>query len=105
MIRWLVTYREWDFFIAAFGETHRGGHILWPDGRDSESEVLANALLDVYRALDKALGELLFAVHLKSTTVIIFALHGMGRNLSQEHFVPQLMDRVNRRFSEMEPGL
>jgi hypothetical protein len=62
----VVGPREWDFFIAAFGETHRGGHILWPDGRDSESEVLASALLDVYRALDRALGELLSLSTLKA---------------------------------------
>jgi hypothetical protein len=32
------------------------------------------------------------------TTVILFALHGMGRNTSQEHFMPDIMDRVNARF-------
>jgi hypothetical protein len=37
--------------------------------------------------------------------VIIFALHGMGANLSQEHFVTPLMDRVNAKFGELEPGL
>ena len=105
MMRWLLTSREWDFFIAVFGEAHRGGHILWPGGPDSESKVLASALHDVYRALDTALGEMLSAIKLESTIVIIFALHGMGRNLSQEHFVPQMMDRVNVRFSQMEPGL
>ena len=105
MVRWLLTSRDWDFFIAVFGEAHRGGHILWPDGPDSESKVLASALLDVYRTLDGALGEVLSAIKLENTTVIIFALHGMGRNLSQEHFVPQMMDRVNVAFSEMAPDL
>jgi predicted AlkP superfamily phosphohydrolase/phosphomutase len=32
-------------------------------------------------------------------------LHGMGPNQSQEHFTVLLMDRVNARFSELEPGL
>src|SRR5205807_10099853 len=87
MVRWLLTSEKWDFFIAVFGESHRGGHILWPDGPDGESSIPASALLDVYRALDDALGSVLAAINLAETTVIIFALHGMGENLSQEHFV------------------
>ena len=105
MTRWLLTSRPWDFFIAVFGEPHRGGHILWPDGPDGESSIPASALLDVYRALDEALGSILAAINLAETTVIIFALHGMGANLSQEHFVTPLMDRVNAKFGELEPGL
>jgi predicted AlkP superfamily phosphohydrolase/phosphomutase len=105
MIRWLMTSREWDFFISVFGESHRGGHILWPDGDGDEAKVLAGAVLDVYRALDRGLGEVLSAINLEETTVIIFSLHGMGENLSQEHFVPLMMDRVNAKYSEIEPGL
>jgi predicted AlkP superfamily phosphohydrolase/phosphomutase len=105
MTRWLLSSHEWDFFIAVFGESHRGGHILWPDGPEGESTIPASALLDVYRALDGALGEILSSIRLEDTTVIIFSLHGMGPNLSQEHFVSKLMDRVNVKFSESEPGL
>ena len=105
LVRWLLTSRPWDFFIAVFGESHRGGHILWPDAADGESSIPASALLDVYRALDQALGSILAAINLADTTVIIFALHGMGANLSQEHFVTPLMDRVNAKFGELEPGL
>ena len=105
LTRWLITSRPWDFFIAIFGESHRGGHILWPDGTDGESSMPESALFDVYRALDDALGNVLAAIDLAQTTVIIFALHGMGANLSQEHLVTPLMDRVNLKFSELEPGL
>lgn len=105
LMRWLLTSHPWDFFIAVFGESHRGGHILWPVGPEGESSIPASALLDVYRALDEALGNVLAAINLEETTVIIFALHGMGENLSQEHFVTPLMDRVNVKFSELEPGL
>jgi predicted AlkP superfamily phosphohydrolase/phosphomutase len=102
IMRWLLTSRDWDFFIGVFGEAHRGGHILWPD---SESIIPQSALLDVYCALDEALGDILSAIKLEESVVIIFSLHGMGPNLSQEHFVVPLMDRVNVRFSEMEPNL
>jgi predicted AlkP superfamily phosphohydrolase/phosphomutase len=87
--RWLLETQAWDVFLAVFGETHRGGHILWPE--DGESP---DPLLDVYRAVDDALGEILGGLG-DDTTVVVFALHGMGPNLSQEHFMPQIIDRVN----------
>lgn len=105
LVRWLLSSRDWDFAIAVFGESHRGGHILWPDGDNGDSTIPPSALLDVYIALDRAVGEVLAAIDLTSTTVVLFALHGMGSNLSQEHFVTPLMDRVNVRFSELEPSL
>ena len=105
IFRWLLTSRQWDLFIGVFGEAHRGGHILWPDNVSGESSIPPSVVLDVYRALDTALGEVLSAIDLNQTTVMIFALHGMGENTSQEHFVGPVMDRVNARFSELEPGL
>jgi predicted AlkP superfamily phosphohydrolase/phosphomutase len=94
--RWMLAQADWDFFLTVFGETHRGGHILWPEdgpqGPGSE-----DALLDVYRAVDRSIGELLGALP-KAVTVILFSLHGMGRNTSQDHFTAKIMDRVNSSF-------
>jgi predicted AlkP superfamily phosphohydrolase/phosphomutase len=98
LVRWLLDDAPWDFFITVFGETHRGGHILWPDGPGSEV-IPAGALLDVYRAVDEALGDVLAAPALADAGLIVFALHGMGRNSSQEHFVPRVMDLVNAGFA------
>jgi predicted AlkP superfamily phosphohydrolase/phosphomutase len=94
LVRWLLEREPWDFAIAVFGETHRGGHILWPEGE----AVPAGALLDVYRAVDEALGEILATPAVAGAATIVFSLHGMGPNTSQEHFVPQVMDLVNARF-------
>jgi predicted AlkP superfamily phosphohydrolase/phosphomutase len=102
MMRWLLTSRVWDFFIGVFGEAHRGGHILWPD---PESRLPPSVLLDVYRALDNALGEILAVLEIQKATTVIFSLHGMGPNHSQEHFVAPLMTQVNARYSEMESPL
>jgi predicted AlkP superfamily phosphohydrolase/phosphomutase len=98
LVRWLLDREPWDFFIAAFGETHRGGHILWPDGPGGET-IPAGALLDVYRAVDEALGEILTASSLAGAGRIVFSLHGMGPDPSQDHFVPRVMDVVNARFA------
>jgi predicted AlkP superfamily phosphohydrolase/phosphomutase len=95
---WL-SVQPWDFFLIVFGECHRGGHILWP----GNSEVPASALLDVYRAVDAAVGRLLKSFG-KRTAVYLFALHGMGSNTSQEHFGRQIMDLVNRRFMTGQNG-
>jgi predicted AlkP superfamily phosphohydrolase/phosphomutase len=97
LIRWLLSSTPWDFFIAVFGETHRGGHILWPDGPGSEA-VPPGAVLDVYRAVDEALGDVLSAPSLAGAGVIVFSLHGMQANTSQEQFVPRVMDLINARF-------
>jgi len=96
--RWLLRARDWDFFITVFGECHRGGHLLWPADGVRDDGVLATGLLDVYRAVDTAVGGILDSLALDQTMVVIFSLHGMGPNTSQEHFVPKIMERVNGRF-------
>ncbi|HXJ34469.1 MAG TPA: alkaline phosphatase family protein [Candidatus Eisenbacteria bacterium] len=90
LVRWLLGRRDWDLFLAVFGETHRGGHILWPETSGGGLD----ALLDVYRAVDTALGAVLDAVP-RDATIVVFSLHGMGPNISQEHFVPLVVDRLN----------
>jgi predicted AlkP superfamily phosphohydrolase/phosphomutase len=95
--RWLLAQSDWDFYLTVFGETHRGGHLLWPE-HGAENSGGSAWLLDVYRAVDRAVGELLDALPHDVTTLIVFALHGMGRNTSQEHFMPKVIDRVNTRF-------
>lgn len=93
--RWVAERQPWDFFLTVFGETHRGGHILWPD----ESFRDPAALLSVYKAVDDAVGHLLDSPSMKGASVVVFALHGMGDNISQEHFVPKMVDRVNAAFA------
>jgi predicted AlkP superfamily phosphohydrolase/phosphomutase len=88
LARWLYGLRCWDLFLCVFGETHRGGHLLWPDREDD------SALLDVYRAVDEGVGTLLDSVA-PDSVVVLFALHGMGANTSQEHVVPPVMDRIH----------
>lgn len=94
--RWLMESADWTFFLTVFGEPHRGGHILWPD---PDGRVPADALLDVYRAVDAAMGEALAGVDPASTAVMVFALHGMRSNFSQEHFVRPVVERINAVFA------
>ncbi|WP_425090221.1 alkaline phosphatase family protein [Tropicimonas sp. S265A] len=75
---------ESDLFIVAFGETHRAGHILWPETGTNTSLVPATALLDVYKALDAAIGQIMRRIG-PDGTLVLFSLHGMAANQSQSH--------------------
>jgi len=98
LARWLCDQTEWDFFLAVFGECHRAGHILWRDHDAVHDHVPKGALLEVYQAVDAAVGSLLEGVDMETTSVVIFSLHGMGHNFSQEHIVRRTMDRINATF-------
>jgi len=97
LIQDLLQDSNWDFFLGVFGETHRGGHILWPD-KNTESVIPADALLGVYQAIDAAFKIILEQINLERTSVILFSLHGMQSNMSQEHFVLPAMQRINTAF-------
>ena len=72
---------------------------MWPDDDPTDTLVPPHALLDVYQSVDQSLGEILKGINLDETTVVIFSLHGMESNSSQEHFVPMIMDQVNKQFT------
>jgi len=91
LANWLMRTRDWDFFLLVFGEAHRGGHILWPSGEELDP----SWLLEVYRELDRTLGELLSSGPLRYATVMVFALHGMGPNYSQDHFTSLILKRLD----------
>ena len=94
-ILWLMTKRDWRFFFAGFFEAHRAGHNLWPTDGAFASDVEADALLDVYKELDRQLGRVFDAVGGENATLILFTLHGMDQNRVQNHLLPQIMSRFN----------
>jgi predicted AlkP superfamily phosphohydrolase/phosphomutase len=96
--RWLMETTEWDLFITVFAECHRAGHTLWPGSDDGDTGVPRHALLDVYRAVDQAVGHVLDGIDPKTTTVVVFSVHGMRANYTQEHFVLPVMERLNARY-------
>ena len=98
--RWILGVRPWDFALIVLAETHHGGHTLWPlDGPLGET-VPPHALLDVYRAVDDALGVLLEGLDRSNTSIAIFAPHGMGPNRSKDHLTQAAVDAVNRKFAQ-----
>jgi len=95
-IRWLLKLDSWNLFIANFGETHRGGHLLWaPDG-DTAKAGPSEDLLAVYEAVDQGLGSILDEIEGMNAVFVLFAVHGMARDMSRTAVPLFVMDRVNQ---------
>ncbi len=94
----LMHGRDWDVFIAVFAELHRGGHVLWSEGDDEEPGLEETALLDVYRAVDSALGRVLDEASASGASILVFSLHGMARDSNQAHLVRPIVWRLNDWF-------
>jgi predicted AlkP superfamily phosphohydrolase/phosphomutase len=97
-ILWLMNQHDWQFFLAGFYEVHRGGHILWPTDAAFGSKPDSHALLEVYKAQDRQLQRIIEHALDESTTLILFALHGMGPNAAQDHFLSKIMARLNAQY-------
>jgi len=87
--RWLATDRvpDWDLFIAVAGEVHGAIEGLWhgvdpghPHHGHPSAAAAERALVDVHRALDRMVGELVSAD--RNAAVVAFNMGGMGQNQS-----------------------
>jgi len=97
-ILWLMNRHEWQFFLAGFYEVHRAGHILWPSAGEFASKADPHALLEVYKAQDRQLQRIIERALDERTTLILFALHGMGSTVAQDHFLTKIMSKLNARY-------
>jgi predicted AlkP superfamily phosphohydrolase/phosphomutase len=85
--QWLATERlpDWDFFFAVASELHGGVEGLWhgvdashPLNTHPSAAAAAAALLDIHRALDRMVGQLVKAAG--DAVVIAFNMGGIGPN-------------------------
>lgn len=92
----LLRRQRWDLFLAVLGAPHRAGHYLWDPSRSADGAAagdLKDALVDVYRACDTQLGRLIEAAG-GGARVLVFAVHGMGRNRGWSDLCPGLLERI-----------
>lgn len=101
--RWLATerLRDWDLFIAVAGEVHGAIEGLWHGVDESHplhshaSAPAANeALVEIHRALDRMVGELVSAAG--DAAIVAFTMGGMGPNSSDVQsmvLLPELLYR------------
>ena len=101
----LISQEEWDLFLTIFGETHSAGHDLWYlsqaghplyPHRD-EGMPQGDPMLDVFKAVDHALGEILAEVS-HDTNIVVFSGHGSGDNstdVTSMLFLPEFLYRFS----------
>jgi predicted AlkP superfamily phosphohydrolase/phosphomutase len=97
---WLLETQPWDFFLVVFGECHAAGHYFWhyqdedyvayPEDCD---DLLRSALLDIYKSLDQAIGDLIAKAG-SDTDFVIVSGDGMGPNYSASHLLPDVLKRL-----------
>ncbi|MFL5403870.1 MAG: alkaline phosphatase family protein, partial [Gemmatimonadales bacterium] len=93
---WLLQ-RPWNLGIVVFGALHRGGHRFW-DRSSVDGEVppalgswYDNALRELYRAADDAVGALIAAA--PEATLFVFSLHGMQVNSARVDLLDDMLSR------------
>lgn len=92
----LARNTRWDLLLLGFGAVHRAGHKLQMPvilRRPSNDPALSEALPEVYRACDRAIGEVVAALP-KDCRVILFSLNGMVPNTSKHFLLPEMLRRV-----------
>jgi predicted AlkP superfamily phosphohydrolase/phosphomutase len=88
--RWLLTERlpDWDFAFVVTGELHSAIEGLWhgvdphhPLHQHPSATTAGDALFQLHQAVDELVAELV-AIAGEDTTVVVFAMGGMGANQS-----------------------
>jgi len=96
----IVGREDWDLFTLNFSEGHCAGHHFWhlhdPDSpwhRPDAPDDLKDMLLDVYRAIDAAAGEVVAAAG-PDASVVMVTSHGMGPYTGGYQLVPEVLSRL-----------
>jgi predicted AlkP superfamily phosphohydrolase/phosphomutase len=93
--RWLMREQQWDLFFASFSAAHCIGHHFWhgvdpSHPRHGEHE-FDTTMEDVYRAVDREIGEMIKLVD-ADTRVMIVSGHGMGPIFHASWNLPEMLD-------------
>ena len=101
----LITETKPQVSIVVFPEIHHAGHQLWhtiapqhPIYKGLECAEFKPLLKEVYRGVDRAVGELINSAT-SATTVLVFSLHGMRPALGFPGFLGPLL--CERGFSQL----
>jgi predicted AlkP superfamily phosphohydrolase/phosphomutase len=87
--------KPWRLFVTGWYEVHRAGHNLWPVEGDFASDAAPDAMLAVYEETDRQLGRVLAATEGADSALMVFALHGLEPNRAQDHFLGEILRRLN----------
>lgn len=91
---------DWSLFLTVFSESHCVGHACWflhdhqhPRHDADLAAALGDPLLDVYEALDAALGRLVARVG-DDALVLLLLSHGMGPHYDGSFLLDQILLRI-----------
>lgn len=97
----LLQREKWDLFLTIFGETHAAEHYMWHLSESDHplSELTenypGNPVLEVFKAVDQAIGDILLAAP-EDAEILIFSAHSMQTNfldLPSMVFLPEFLYR------------
>ncbi len=96
----LMNHNDWDLFITCFSEIHVGGHTLWHMSQDHPLNSLGHdhdrdLLLDVYQAVDSAIGALIDNVA-DDVSIVVFTVDSIVADCLENPrsvFLPELLYR------------
>lgn len=98
VFRALMRERPWDLFFAGFSAPHCIGHHFWhgvdashPRNEESIRDNFASTIEDVYKALDREIGQMLSLVD-QDTRVMVISGHGMGPIFHASWNLPEMLD-------------
>jgi predicted AlkP superfamily phosphohydrolase/phosphomutase len=103
--RWLLESGDWDLGVVAFCETHPAGHYLWPataSGVNDDDEEAFRPLLNVYAAIDRALGAVRESVP-RETRLLVVSGDGVRPNHTGWHLLPIVLERLGYTCSTRRP--
>lgn len=93
----LMARERWDLFLLVYKEAHCAGHQCWhlvdpvhPAYSRDVAERLADPLLRIYQALDRAIGRLREGLS-PDTLLIVFSDLDMGPNYTAEHLLDDVL--------------
>lgn len=105
MSGYFIATEDWDFFLSVFGEPHCIGHHGWyihetshPDHDAAVARELGDPMLDVYKAVDQAVGGILDTAG-PNTTTVVYCSHGIGSQFTGS----KLLDKILARLDGFEP--
>lgn len=93
--RWLMARSPWDLFFTVLDETHPAAHYCWLPPADGSIVAPEDQphLLAVYRALDRAVGDLVAAAG-PDATVLVVSGDAIGPNRAGWHLLPEILARL-----------
>ena len=95
------------FFLSVFGETHAAGHAFWRfqdphHPHHEENNSLASALLDIYRSVDRAIGEFMQALPPDSIFAVVSSQGFCLDSMAGEDFLGEVLVRTGHSVPKLK---